>query len=588
MADSPLLKSEGPVGVTVRTNGAVIADSVAVLSVRVRNEIGRIPEALVVIEAGSIAESDFPEADGDTFKVGSEISVAAFYGSGDETELFKGLIVAARMRIRGGRGPRLELTCRDKAAKMTVARKSALYEAKKDSDVVTALISEAGLTADVAATAGEARDQVRHDCTDWDFLRALADRNGQILTVWDGKITCKPPDTSTAAVLTLTLGIDIIEFDAQIDTQGLIGTASGKSWDDSAVTGIEASGGALPATTWGDLTSATLAGVLGDRAHLFTAPLRIEAAEIKAMADARLMKSAMSAVQGTCAFQGSGLAKPGAMLELTGVGDRFGGSAFVSGVLHRIGEGSWITEATLGLPDGWLSDSAGLAGAGAAGITAPIHGVQVATVVKIDADPDSRARIQVELPMIGETPAKVWARYAQPYATKSAGIQFMPEIGDEVLVAFLNADPNGPVVIGSVHNGTNAQANAPDETNTLKTILTNAKLKIQFDDDKKIITVETPGGHALVMDDDAKAITMTDSTGNKIEMSESGIAITSPKDISITATGNVDVTATGDASVGGANVTAEADMQLTAKGGAGAEFSAGGQTVVKGAMVMIN
>jgi uncharacterized protein involved in type VI secretion and phage assembly len=175
-------------------------------------------------------------------------------------------------------------------------------------------------------------------------------------------------------------------------------------------------------------------------------------------------------------------------------------------------------------------------------------------------------------------------------------MEFLPEVGDEVVLGFLGGDPDSAILLGSLHSSAQPAPIIPDENNTLKTIVTRAKHKITFDDDKKIITVETPGGHTMVLSDDAKSITLTDSNGNKIEMAEGGISVTSPKDIKLTATGSVEISGTAgvtvssdaDVKISGMNVSAEADIAMTAKGNASAELSASGETTVKGAMVMIN
>ncbi|MGC9419224.1 MAG: phage late control D family protein, partial [Rhodovulum sp.] len=304
MADSPTLDAEGPVGITIKTDGAAIPDTAQVASVRIRREANRIPEAQVIIETGSIPEQDFGDVDGTAYAIGKDITIAAHYGSGEPATLFSGVIVAQRLRIAEPRGPRLELLCRDKAVALTRGRKSALYAQMKDSDVIAQIASDAGLTAEAASTPDSARDQLRHDVTDWDFLRALADRNGHLVLVDAGKITTGPPDTSGAAVLTLTLGEDIIEFDAAANTEGLYATARGLGWDDTAKETVEGQGGALPALTWGDQTATKLAEVPAKREHLFTTPNRLDAAEIETMADSRLTRSALSAIQGQCSFQG--------------------------------------------------------------------------------------------------------------------------------------------------------------------------------------------------------------------------------------------------------------------------------------------
>ena len=131
----------------------------------------------------------------------------------------------------------------------------------------------------------------------------------------------------------------------------------------------------------------------------------------------------------------------------------------------------------------------------------------------------------------------------------------------------------------------------------IKTIVTKEQLKMKFDDENKIITVETPGGHILTMDDNEQTFSMVDSNNNSIVMDSSGIAISTDNDISITAKGSIaaeatsDFTAessTGDVTISGLNVSCEAQAAFTAEGNATAELSASGQTTVKGGLVMIN
>jgi len=200
------------------------------------------------------------------------------------------------------------------------------------------------------------------------------------------------------------------------------------------------------------------------------------------------------------------------------------------------------------------------------------------------------------MPLQADGEQGVWVRMASLYATKEAGIAFMPEIGDEVVLGFLDGDPDAGVVLGALQSGERPAPEVPDAPNTIKSIVTNAKLKIAFDDVKKSLTLETPGGHSIVMDDEETKVTVTDSSGNTIEMSDAGMTLKSPKDFSIEASGSVSIKGTsgvtinspGDVALKGANLTAEGDVGGTFKGGATAELSAGGQTTVKGGMVMIN
>lgn len=588
MADSPTLNTDGPVGIEIRSAGAAIPDDIAVISVNTSKETGRIPTATVVMETGSIPTNEFPDVDGDTFKLGKEIEIKAFYGNNPATVIFKGILFAKRLRIDADSGAELVLTLRDKAQKMNVVAANGQYLNQKDSDVMTALLGNAGLTAQVSATAPGPRDQVRHNCTDWELLRALADRNGMLVYVDDGEVKVDAPDPAKPETVRLTLGVDIISFDAQADTQYLFASSTGTSWDDAAQTIVGGDGGSATALRWGNVTFADLAKVAGDAEHALVTPATHAQDEMNAFSKARLARAALSSLRGQVTFIGYGAIKPGDTVELTGVGDAFGGTAFVNSVAHRIEAGDWTTALGLGVPEGWRSDDAALGGAAAGGVTTPVHGLHIGKVTKIVEDEAGRLRIQVSLPVHGAEETLLWARYATPYATGGAGVFFMPEIDDEVVIGYLGSDPDSPVVLGSMHNGTTAQPFDPDEPNTYKAIVTKNQLIVEFEDAKKIITISTPGGHKVTMDDDAKTVTLLDSNGNKMEMSSSGITMTSPGDITISADGNVSISATGDASVEGSNVDVTAQAQLTASGTAGAELSASGQTVVKGSMVMIN
>jgi uncharacterized protein (DUF2345 family) len=99
-----------------------------------------------------------------------------------------------------------------------------------------------------------------------------------------------------------------------------------------------------------------------------------------------------------------------------------------------------------------------------------------------------------------------------------------------------------------------------------------------------------------VFSDTDKSILIQDQNSNKIELGTGGITLDSPKDIKITAKGGITIDAVGavsisskaDVKAAGLNINCEAQVGFVGKGTANAELSAAGQTVVKGAMVMIN
>ena len=132
--------------------------------------------------------------------------------------------------------------------------------------------------------------------------------------------------------------------------------------------------------------------------------------------------------------------------------------------------------------------------------------------------------------------------------------------------------------------------------NNMKAIVTREKMRIEFDEEKRVITVSTPGKNTVVISDDDKHIKLTDQNRNEIVMNSNGISLSSAKDITLKAKGAITMDATSkisgiakqDVSLEGLNVKVQAKVSATVKGNATAELSASGQTTVKGAIVMIN
>ena len=121
-------------------------------------------------------------------------------------------------------------------------------------------------------------------------------------------------------------------------------------------------------------------------------------------------------------------------------------------------------------------------------------------------------------------------------------------------------------------------------------------MRVEFNEEKKVITVSTPGKNMVEISDDGKYIKLTDQHKNEIVMDNNGISLSSAKDISLKAKGDIKMdanmkisgTAKSDISLDALNVKVQAKVGASVKGNATAELSASGQTVIKGAMVMIN
>jgi len=218
-------------------------------------------------------------------------------------------------------------------------------------------------------------------------------------------------------------------------------------------------------------------------------------------------------------------------------------------------------------------------------------------IVKDNKDPEKLGRVRVNFFWQEKSQMTPWIRAVNPYSANERGFYFIPEIEDEVLVGFEGADAEKPYIIGSLYHGKNKPPSAwPNPKNSFKGIVTKSNLRIEFDDEKKITTIDTPGGNKVIISDDQKSILLSDQNSNTVELNSSGITMDSPKDIKLTSkskitidgTSGIEISSTSDVKVTGMNINQTANVGFVAKGNATAELSASGQTTVKGAMVMIN
>lgn len=597
MADSPEAKSSGVFRLTVYSDGAKLADTVGVVSVTVNKPVNKIPSARIVVLDGDMPNMDFPVSNTDDFKPGTPIKINAGYGSNEDT-IFQGIVVRHGIKISGDNYARLIVECQDEAVGMTIGRKNANFIDSSDSEIITQLIgSYSGLSSDVDDTATTFNEVVQYYSSDWDFLMSRAEMNGLLVIVDDGAVSVKAPDIDGSPVLTVTYGVDLMDFDADIDARTQLASVKATAWDMKNQAVVE-SKEAKPKTLnqQGNLDSAELATVINLQSFRLQTAATIEKTEAESWADGQQVKAGLARIQGRMRFQGSAKAKPGALIELVGVGSRFSGDVFVSGVNHDISDGNWITEVDFGLSPDRFAEKRDLTAPPASGMLPGVEGLQIGVVMKLDEDPDGQNKIQVSVPVLQTETEGVWARLTSFYGSEGIGAFFIPEIGDEVVLGYFNNDPSYPVILGSLYSSSRQPPYSLTADNFTKAIVTKSELKIEFDDEKKIITVVTPSNNQIVISDDDGSILVQDQNDNQVKLSSDGILLDSAKDIIITAKGKVTIDAVGeigitskaDVNIDGLNINGTAKVGFTAKGNATAEVSASGQTTIKGAVVMIN
>jgi len=596
MSVSPDKDSEGLVTFTVYSNGTAMTDQFGVVSIMIRKEVNRIGKALIVFTAGDMPRQEIPESDSDAFVPGTEVKIAAGYNS-VENVIFEGIVTSHNLEIPEDGEVTLNIECRDYAFPGTLSRKNKIFENSKDSDAISTIMktySPLSVTAD--ATTTEHPALVQYYCSDWDFVVSRADANGLVVITEGKKITVAKPAVTAAAVLKVTYGADLISFSGALLSADQPADTEAVSWDMATQKIITAAASKPTLNEQGNINASKLAEASGSNKYILQSDSSAGESFLKSWADAQMLKAGLSRIRGEIRFQGSSLAVVGCIVELDGLGERFNGNAYAGMVEHDISEGEWITTVGMGISPENATDNTDVAAPPAAGLLPGIAGMHIGKVVKVNDDPETQNKIQVEIPLLNGDKNNVWARLSNFWASSGYGAFFIPDVGDEVVLGFFNNDPCHAVILGSLYSSKQAPPYSLTQDNDIRAIVTKSKLKLEFNETKKVITLLTPGNNSIEISDEGKSIKITDQHSNKIEMTASGISIESAGELALKAKTNItldaganaEITAKATASIAGANVEATAKAAFTAKGNAKAELSASGQTVIKGAMVMIN
>lgn len=204
----------------------------------------------------------------------------------------------------------------------------------------------------------------------------------------------------------------------------------------------------------------------------------------------------------------------------------------------------------------FLHEASSSSGSGA------LTGVAVG-IVTDNADPEGMGRVKLTFPWRDADDESYWARVATPMAGSEIGAYFLPEVDDEVLVAFENGDIHYPYVVGSLWNGVDLppQENT-DGANDIRQIRSRSGHELVFDDADSggSITLTTSSGQTVTLSDEGDpAVAVADANGNTVEIATDG-------SITISSTSTVSVEATELSLKGSASVTIESTGPLTLSG----------------------
>lgn len=189
----------------------------------------------------------------------------------------------------------------------------------------------------------------------------------------------------------------------------------------------------------------------------------------------------------------------------------------------------------------------------------------VTGIVTNNQDPDGLGRVKVKLPRISGEDESNWARIASLMAGKDRGAFFLPEVEDEVLVAFEFGDISRPYVLGALWNGVDTPpADNADGENNIRVIKSRSGHIIRLNDkdgEEKIEIIDKSEKNLVTIDTKEKTITISSdqdikllAPNGKVLIDAKEVELKSAADAKIGAGGKLDVEASGDLTAKGATI----------------------------------
>lgn len=484
-----------------------------------------------------------------------------------------------------------------------------------DSDIVSKLARESGITVGtVTATTPVHKYVFQENQTNMEFLQERAARNGFELYMQDGKLNFRKPTNDEE--LELKWLKDLSSFRVRVTGAEQVSSVEVRGWDyttkktiistastEAVITSNTSGKGSTSSTTFGSSTKM----IVVDQPVFSTA-------ESDKIAQSLCDELGGEFVHADAKGTGNPKIRAGKVIKLTDMGN-YSGSYYVTETHHLFQNGYYATHFSVrGLRGGDLYSM----------LSSKTHlqpgQTMLVGLVTNSEDPDKLGRVKVKFPTLTEADESNWARVVGVGAGANRGFDCLPEVDDEVLVAFEHGDIHRPYVIGGVWNGTDAPPTVVTDSVVggkvrLRTFKTRVGHQLQFVEEdkgavKKGVYLNTIDGHNLQLDDSSKVISLTSTgditvktgTAENLTINAANMTLTATTKITLEVGSNKIVISNTGVVIEGAQVqikgTATAKMEApvinveatgpnTIKGGI-VDVNASGIAVIKGSQVMIN
>ncbi len=528
------------------------------------------------------------------FDLGKEVEISAKSPDGTQGILIKGEITALEPNFSASGDTLLVVRGYDKAHRLHRGKKTRTFLKQKDSDLVSKIAGEAGLSAQADSTTVTYDYILQNNQTNMEFLAARAERIGYQVYSAEGKLYFKKGDASLGTGPELKLAENLTSFQPAMAGTHQADKMKVLSWDvkaKRAITGQATPNSSLNQGGFGKTGGAAAQSAFGTAEAVITDQPVFTADEANALAEGLSNDISRDFVQAEGSCTGDPRVKAGYKIKIKGVGTRFSGDYFVTSAMHIYNANGYETRFSIsGRQPNTLSHLLESNNDGAHGL---VQGVVVGIVTNLK-DPDDLGRVKVKYPWLGDNIESDWVRLASPMAGSGRGLLYLPEVNDEVLIAFEHGDVHHPYIVGALWSNTdkplkpNSEVVGSDGKVNQRIIKTRAGHVILLDDKEgaEQVSITSKSGHTVILDDKSgsESITIKDKTGNNkmvIDSTKNSMAINVNGDFTVEAKGKVSIKSTQDMSL-------EATTKASIKGTTGLSLDGTAQAELKGATVSIN
>lgn len=481
-------------------------------------------------------------------------------GDGELVNLIKAEVTAIEFEY-DARGGRAIVRGYDKSHRLAAGRKTATFQQVTYSDIASQIASDSGLTPEVDNTEGVFEHVFQVNQSNLDFLYGLARLANRDFRVDGDKLLFKKPvpsgdgpeagDADTWTPDQLICGENLREFRARVSAVGQVEKVEVRGWDPKAKK--EVTGEAPPTAAHAQirLKPADLAAKTGGKSLVVVNHGVTDAETAERVAKARAEQIGSAAFEASGVATGDARLKAGVAVSVSGVGEDLNGKWVIAGTRHEFIDGQYLTHVEFtGRQDRTLFGLFNQGGGGAAGgggSAERVPGVVIAIVDDIQ-DVDELGRIRLKYPWMGPDAVSHWARLAAPGAGKDSGMVWMPQVGDEVLVAFEHGDTSRPIVVGGLWNGSDIiPFNYDEDLDAGKVTYcgwtSRSGHKISFWESSKDSSIQLLTAHGevnIVLDDKNKEVRI-ETTGKMVFDAQGDVQIKAGGAMTLEASGEVKV-----------------------------------------------